>query len=71
MELSKEAKSNTKFITNNHKTQALFKEFLGKENNLKLLRPRYTQFGTNFVKLQNLQKVKTSMQQMITNDKLV
>lgn len=27
MELSKEAKSNTKFIINNRKTQALFKEF--------------------------------------------
>jgi hypothetical protein len=33
MELSKEAIPNTKFITNNRKTQALFKEFSGKENN--------------------------------------
>ncbi len=48
----KEAKTNIKFIRNRHKSQALFREFSSEENNLELLTPRDTRFGTNFITLE-------------------
>jgi hypothetical protein len=60
-----EARTNIKFITNYHKSQALFREFSSKEINLELLRLGDTRFGTNFIMLERLQKVKTPIQQMI------
>jgi hypothetical protein len=53
-----EARTNIKFITNCHKSQALFRQFSSKENNLELLRLGDTRFGTNFIMLERLQKVK-------------
>lgn len=49
-----EAKSNIKFVNSHHKSQAFFKEFSSKENNLELLRPRDIQFGTHFIMLERL-----------------
>jgi hypothetical protein len=42
----------------------LFREFSSKEINLELLRLGETRFGTNFIMLERLQKVKTPIQQM-------
>ncbi len=53
-----EAKTNTKFITNHHKSQTLFREFSCKENNLELLKLGDTRFGTNFIMLERLKKSK-------------
>ncbi len=47
----------------------MFREFSSKENNLELLRLQDTKFGTNFIMLERLQKVKTPIQQMIVSSK--
>jgi hypothetical protein len=47
-----EAKTNIKFIKNRDKSQALFREFSSEENNLELLTPGDTRFGTNFIMLE-------------------
>jgi hypothetical protein len=62
-----EAKTIINFIANHHKSQTLFREFSNKEIDLALLRPRDTRFGTNFIILERLQKVKTLIQQMIVS----
>jgi hypothetical protein len=54
-----EAKTNIKFKTNLHKSQAFFREFSSKENNLELLKLGDTTiFGTNFIMLERLKKSK-------------
>jgi len=60
-----EARTNIKFITNRHKSLALFREISSKENNLELLRQGDTRFGTNFVMLE---KVAKSQNTNSTND---
>jgi hypothetical protein len=55
-----EAKTNRKFITNHHKSQALFREFSSKENNLELLKLGDTRRGTNFIMLERLKKSKNT-----------
>jgi hypothetical protein len=60
-----EAITNIKFITNHHKSQALFREFSSKVNNMELLRLGDTRFGTNFIMLG---KVAKSQNTNSTND---
>jgi hypothetical protein len=60
-----EARTNIKFITNHHKSQALFREFSSKVNNMELLRLGDTRFETNFY---HVGKVAKSQKANSSND---
>ncbi len=53
-----EARRALKFITNHHKSLALFRSL----SKLELLKPRETRFATNFIMLQRMHEVKVSLQ---------
>jgi hypothetical protein len=50
-----------KFITNHHKSLALFREL----SDLDLLKPGETRFATNFIMLDRMLKVKAALQQLV------
>jgi hypothetical protein len=53
-----EARTTLKFITNHHKSLALFRSL----SKLELLKLRETRFATNFIMLQRMHEVKASLQ---------
>ncbi len=53
-----EARTALKFITNHHKSLALFRSL----SKLELLKPGETRFATNFIMLQRMHEVKASLQ---------
>jgi hypothetical protein len=53
-----EARTTLKFITNHHKSLALFRSM----SKLELLKPGETRFATNFIMLQRMHEVKASLQ---------
>jgi len=53
-----EARTTLKFITNHHKSLALFRSL----SKLELLKPGETRFATNFIMLQRMHEVKASLQ---------
>jgi hypothetical protein len=59
-----EARTVLKFITNHHKSLALFRSL----SKLELLKPRETRFATNFIMLQRMHEVKASLQQLVVSD---
>jgi hypothetical protein len=59
-----EAKTTLKFITNHHKSLALFRNL----SKLELLKPGETRFATNFIMLQRMHEVKASLQQLVVSD---
>jgi hypothetical protein len=59
-----EARTALKFITNHHKSLALFRSL----SKLELLKPRETRFATNFIMLQHMHKMKASLQQLVGSD---
>jgi hypothetical protein len=59
-----EAKTTLKFITNHHKSLALFRSL----SKLELLKSGETRFATNFIMLQRMHEVKASLQQLVVND---
>jgi len=58
------ARITLKFITNHHKSLALFRSL----SKLELLKPGETRFATNFIMLQRMHEVKASLQQLVVND---
>ncbi len=59
-----EARTTLKFITNHHKSLALFRSL----SKLELLKPGETRFATNFIMLQRMHEVKASLQQLVVSD---
>jgi hypothetical protein len=59
-----EARTALKFITNHHKSLALFRSL----SNLELLKPGETRFATNFIMLERMQEVKVALQQLVVGD---
>jgi hypothetical protein len=59
-----EARTTLKFITNHHKSLALFRSM----SKLELLKPGETRFATNFIMLQRMHEVKASLQQLVVSD---
>jgi hypothetical protein len=62
-EVVAEAKAVVKFITNHHRSQALFR---GKSA-LDLLKPGDTRFATNFIMLDNMLEVREALQELVFN----
>jgi hypothetical protein len=58
------AKTALKFITNHHKSLAIFRSL----SKLELLKPGETRFATNFIMLQRMHEVKASLQQLVVSD---
>jgi hypothetical protein len=59
-----EARIALKFITNHHKSLALFRSL----SKLELLKLGETRFATNFIMLQCMHEVKASLQQLVVSD---
>jgi hypothetical protein len=59
-----EARTTLKFITNHHKSLALFRSL----SKLELLKPGETRFATNFIMLHRMHEVKASLQQLVVSD---
>ncbi len=59
-----EARTALKFITNHHKSLALFRSL----SKLELLKPGETRFATNFIMLRHMHEVKASLQQLVVSD---
>ena len=57
------AKTITKFIRMHHKTLAMFREL----SHLELLRPGETRFGSNFICLERLLKVREALEDLVTS----
>jgi hypothetical protein len=58
------ARTALKFITNHHKSLALFRSL----SKLELLKPGETRFATNFIMLQHMHEVKASLQQLVVSN---
>jgi hypothetical protein len=58
------AKTVLKFITNHHKSLAIFRSL----SKLELLKPGETRFATNFIMLQHMHEVKASLQQLVVSN---
>jgi hypothetical protein len=62
-EVVAEAKVVVKFITNHHRSQALFR----RKSALDLLKPRNTHFATNFIMLDRMLEVREVLQELVVN----
>jgi hypothetical protein len=61
VEVVAEAKTVVKFITNHHRSQAMFREKFA----LDLLKPGDTRFATNFIMLNRMLEVKEALQELV------
>jgi hypothetical protein len=62
-EVVAEAKAVVKFITNHHRSQALFHE----KSALDLLKPRDTRFATSFIMLDHMLEVREALQELVVS----